>query len=231
MDEPVAIITGAGTGIGREVALLLGEAGYCLVLVGRREEMLTATAEAVGDAERTAVVTADVADPASGSAIVGRALVRWGRVDAVINNAGSVALAQIRETSADLLEQSFKVNAFAPALLIAAAWDDLLRTEGCVVIVSSMATSNPFPGLSAYASAKSAAESLARSIIAEGDNRIRAFNVAPGAVETDMLRDLWTDDEVPPEQCLDPHDVAEVVVDCVLGHRDEDAGEVIQLQK
>lgn len=233
-ESPVAIVTGAGTGIGRETCLLLAELGYRLALVGRRRDKLEATRDdiaAAGFGREVKVVAADLTEPASATAIVSAADDTWGRVDCLVNNAGGVEMVPIEETCDELLRRTFEVNTFSPARLIAVLWPIFRRQRcGCVVNVSSRATADPYPGLAAYAAAKSALESLARSVLTEGRALgIRSYIVAPGAVETPMLRSLWTEDELPPSQAMPPRDVAQVVVDCITGKREKDIGLTIRL--
>jgi NAD(P)-dependent dehydrogenase (short-subunit alcohol dehydrogenase family) len=91
-----------------------------------------------------------------------------------------------------------------------------------------MATIDPFPGLSLYAASKAAMESLTRSVRNEGyEAGIRAFNVVPGAVETQMLRSLFPITALPTEKALDPYVVAQVIADCVTGARHEASGSSI----
>ena len=97
-----------------------------------------------------------------------------------------------------------------------------------MVNVSSMATQDPFPGFFAYAASKAALNLMARSCATEGrEHGIRAFAVAPGAVETDMLRAAFGEDVIPREQTLDPDTVARVIVECVTGERDAQNGDTI----
>ncbi len=234
MDTPVAIVTGAGSGIGRETCLLLAEEGYALALVGRREQKLEAVRATIADSgceQEMEVIVADLLEPSSAKSITTRTIDRWGRIDCLVNNAGGVEIAPIEATDDDLLQRTFEVNVFSPARLIAASWPVFLRQEhGCVVNVSSMATADPFPGLSVYAAAKSALESLTRSIMNEGRSMgITAYCVAPGAVETPMLRSLWNEDELPPSQAMAPDEIAQVIVDCILGRREQDLGLTIRL--
>jgi len=234
MDAPVAIVTGAGTGIGRETCLMLAERGYALALVGRRAEKLEAVGAeiaAAGNDRETHAIAADLLEPSSAKTVVAATVDRWGRIDCLVNNAGGVEMAPIEATDDDLLQRTFEVNAFAPARLIAASWPIFRRQRrGCVVNVSSRSTLDPFPGLSVYAAAKSALESLTRSVMNEGRSMgITAYCVAPGAVETPMLRSLWNEDELPPSQAMAPDVIARVIVDCILGRREQDLGVTIRL--
>jgi short-subunit dehydrogenase len=225
---PVAIVTGAGSGIGAATARLLAEAGSALALVGRTADKLAATAKNVADALPIAV---DLSEPGAPGIVVDRTLQRWGRVDVLVNNAGTGALVPIDRTTDDVLLDAFRINAFAPIRLVALLWPTFLRQgSGCVVNVSSMATSDPFPGFTAYAAAKSALESLTRSIMNEGgEHGMRAYNVAPGAVETPLLRANFDTQQLPPERTLDPADVARVIVACIERRRDSDLGQTILL--
>ncbi len=234
--QPVAIVTGAGSGIGRETAVLLAKAGYRVSLVGRRKNKLQETQEDINSGDNAAAaamhVAADVSDPASAATIADRTLEAWGRVDVLVNNAAVSPLQPIEETNDDLLEQCFAVNTFGPMRLVARLWPTFARQSGgCVVNVSTLATVDPFPGLSVYGASKAALESLTRSIVNEGRKLgIRAYTIVPGAVETAMLRSLWNEDDVPPERALSPEQVAEVVVACVKGEREVDMGQTILLE-
>src|SRR5687768_586723 len=87
----IAVVTGAGSGIGRAVALTLVKAGYKVVLAGRRREALEATATAAGDAGATLVAPTDVSDPASVAALFEATKAKFGRLDLLFNNAGTGA--------------------------------------------------------------------------------------------------------------------------------------------
>ncbi|MGD9690983.1 MAG: SDR family oxidoreductase [Phycisphaerales bacterium] len=241
---PVAIITGAGSGIGRSLAVLLAQRGYALVLVGRTRSNLSHTASLTGAGERIEVAAGDVSDPFTSRHMVARAVERFGRLDALVNNAGLAPLSPIDRTTPEALERCFRINALAPGFATHFAWPVFARQHeahaagqpsvaaspprATVVNVSTIGTLDPFPGFFAYAAAKAATNLMAASIAKEGAKiGVRGFAVAPGAVETEMLRALFPPSALPPSACLAPDDVARVIVSCIEGERDADNGRVI----
>ena len=166
----------------------------------------------------------------------------FGRLDGIVSNAGWAPCMPIERHTPEIIRQTFEVNALGPAYLFAAGWKQFHAQNtkdhgagnkvsgGCIVLVSSMATLDPFPGLFAYAAAKSSLNSMARSALAESsDLGIRCFVVAPGAVETTMLRGVVDRDLLPTERALLPEQVAEVIAECVAGLRDEQVGQTLVL--
>ncbi len=216
---------------------MLSKQGYCLVLVARTLDALEKTAELC--AGESLCISADVAEPGAAVEIVGSTLARFGRIDALVNNAGLAPMAPIDRTNPEMVREVFAVNAHAPANLIAACWAVFARQHAekrlhppprgqCVVNVSSMATADPFPGLFAYAAAKAAVNLMAKSIAKEGaEIGVKGFSVAPGAVETPMLRAIVSKEALPTSQTLRPEQVAEVIVACLLGERDKENGGTI----
>lgn len=231
-DRRVSIITGAGSGVGRATAVLLGARGWTVVLVGRRRGALEETAEMVeGEA---LVLAADVATDAGARSIVRDTLGAFGRVDAIVNSAGAAPLKPVERFGWAELEALYRVNSIGPEITIAEAWPTLAAqhagggTVARIVNLSSMATVDPFPGLTPYAGSKAAVNLLTKGCANEGEAvGIRAFAVAPGAVETAMLRAIVSEDDLPPDQTLSPEQVAGVVVSCVVGERDDENGSVI----
>lgn len=223
----VSIITGAGSGIGRATAELLAAQGHHLCLVGRRLEQLEQTAAACSG--KPLCIDADIAAPAAAERVVASSIERFGRVDNLINNAGFAPLAEIDQSSPQLLEQVYQVNALGPARLIAACWPRFAKQKsGRVVNVSTLGTADPFPGFFAYAAAKCAVNSMARSCAIEGRTiGVKAFAVAPGAVETEMLRANFPPSRLPPTACLSPNAVAQVIVDCLTGKHDDRNGQTL----
>lgn len=230
-ETPVAAITGAGSGIGRAAAIMLARRGWRVSLAGRRQEPLEETARLCEEtgAAKPIVIPTDVADPEQARRLITTTVKQAGRLDALINNAGTAPLIPIEQTDLQTLHRTFEVNTYATAYTTMAAWPVFEQQRGgCVVNVSSVAGADPLPGFFAYGAAKAAVESFARSCAKEGaEHNIRAFAVAPGAVDTDMLHAALDEQTISQINLLRPEDVAEVIVGCLEGAYDDRPGGTI----
>jgi NAD(P)-dependent dehydrogenase (short-subunit alcohol dehydrogenase family) len=226
----VAIITGAGSGIGRATAIMLASRGWILTLVGRREQALRETEALLCGLGLT--IPTDISAASGCETVISETEARFGRIDVLVNNAGTAPMASIDKTPPAVVDQVFGINALAPAYLIHYVWPIFLRQQaGCIVNVSTMGTIDPFPGFFAYAAAKASVNLMARSCSKEGkEHGIRAFAVAPGAVETDMLRRIVPESSLPRSRTLSPEAVAHVILDCIEGKRDSEGGSVIPIE-
>jgi 3-oxoacyl-[acyl-carrier protein] reductase len=230
MSQPTAIITGAGRGIGRAAAVALAKDGYRLSLVSRSEAELEQTARLCGNAIITA---ADVCDLAAVEGVVHRTLSELGRVDALVHNAGLAPLGPIERLSPQQWRATIDTNLSAAYYFCRALWP-IWRKQGssAAVLVSSVAARDPFVGFAAYGAAKAGLNTFGLALAREGaEMGLRVHVVAPGAVETDMLRALMTPQEFPAEKTLDPADVAAVIAQCVRGDLKYTSGEVIYVHK
>ena len=227
---PVAIITGAGRGIGRATALELARRGYRLALVARGADGLNETARMAGGA---LCCPADVTKPEQMERVVQQALDRHGRIDAVVNNAGLAPVRPIVEMSPQEWRDVIETNLSAAFYLTRAAWPTFEKQRGGVVVnVSSAAARDPFPGFAAYGAAKAGLNLFGLSAAREGAAiNVRVHTVAPSAVETGMFRKLMTPDQYPAEKTLDPAEVARIIADCVTGELRHTSGEVIYVHK
>lgn len=227
---PIVILAGAGRGIGRATAVELARGGYRLVLAARSESELRETAGLAGDG---LVVATDVSKPEAVESLVHRTVEAFGRIDAIVNCVGLAPVVSIAEMSPSQWREVIDVNLSAAFYLCHYAWPVFERQGGGVVVnVSSMASRDPFAGFAAYGAAKAGLNVLGLSAAREGEQiGVRVHTVAPGAVETDMFRQIATPRQWPPEKTLDPADVARVIVQCVKGDLRYTSGEVIFVRK
>lgn len=226
-EERIAIVTGAGSGIGRAVAVQLGAAGYCVVLVSRNREKLEQTAEIV-DGE-TFIYPADVADADAVTILIEDVLASFGRIDALVHVAGFAEVLPIEQVTPEHWRRTVDVNLSAAVLLTAAVWPTFKsQGSGVIVNVSSMASIDPFPGFATYAAAKTGLNMFTQCTAREGEPiGVRAVAVAPGAVETPMLRSMFDEKMIPKDKTLSPDAVAGVICGCVTGERAFVNGETI----
>lgn len=229
-DHPVAIVTGAGTGIGRATALMLADRGYRLTLVGRRPDKLLEVSRTIGE-KRCLVIPADIGEATACEQIVGRTQRQFGRLDVLINNAGFAPLMAIDHTTPAIIDEIFRVNALGAAYLIHYAWPIFLEQgRGRIVNISTMGTVDPFAGFFGYAAAKASMNLMAKSCAKEGRLvDIKAFAIAPGAVETEMLRANFSEEKLPRNKTLPPERIATVVLECLEGKRDSENGKTITI--
>jgi len=229
-----ALVTGAGGGVGRATALLLADAGYAVVLTGKTEATLNrATAyirEKLPDAELHAH-PCDVTDSKAVQSLVEATLARYGRIDALANCAGSAPLQPITEMTDDIIDATIDVNLKSVLYLTRAVWPAFQKQKsGAVCNVSSMASIDPFVGFNVYAAAKAGVNLFTKAAADEGKGfNLIAAAVAPGAIETAMLRQNFPETMIPASKTLDPLVVAGVIRDVLTGARKVELGEVIAL--
>ncbi|WP_344416523.1 SDR family oxidoreductase [Pseudonocardia ailaonensis] len=214
----VAVVTGAGSGIGRVVARTLLDDGWSVALAGRRPEPLRDTAD--GHPEALAVPT-DVADPAAVDALFAAVRERWGRVDLLFNNAGGFGPAGTPdEIDVDAWRATVDVNLTGSFLCARAAFAAMRAQEpqgGRIINNGSISAHAPRPGSIAYTTTKHAITGLTKSISLDG----RAFGIACGQIDignaaTDMTAGIaagarQADGSVRPEPTFDARHVGEAV--------------------
>lgn len=187
-----AVVTGAGSGIGRATAHALADRGAQVLAVGRTWEKLVGTAR-----NRSSIVplSADVTAKTAPTTIVDTALETFGGLDVLVHGAGSLRRTPLGTVSADDFDRFMAVNLRAPLLITQAAMAPLTRAGGTVVNVSASFGQRGWPELSLYGAAKAGLDFFTRTWAGElADRGIRVVSVAPGPVETPILENNALDD-------------------------------------
>lgn len=189
IDGRVAIVTGAGRGIGAATAIALAEAGAHVVLGARSPDQLEATAEAVAaHGGQAVVVPGDLGERDGLAALVDQAIDVFGGVDIVVNNVGGAMPSPFLDTSEAAFDQALRFNVTSAFNLTQLAVPHLLeRGGGSVVNITSTAGHFAMRGMAAYGTAKAALIHLTRDLAQDLAPTIRVNAVSPGAIATSAL--------------------------------------------
>jgi 7-alpha-hydroxysteroid dehydrogenase len=186
LTEKVAMVTGAGKGIGREIALAYAEAGADVALLARTITDLEEVASEVEKRGRRAlIVPTDVMDLTALEPAVERTVVELGGIDILVNNAGGAVPAPFMDTRAEHMEWAFHFNVSAPVELTRLCVPKMLERDGGAVLnIGSMAGVHASRGFIAYGTAKAAIAHATKLMASDLGPRIRVNAILPGAVET-----------------------------------------------
>jgi NAD(P)-dependent dehydrogenase (short-subunit alcohol dehydrogenase family) len=219
----VAVVTGAGSGIGRAVSVALLEAGHRVALAGRRRSALQATlTDASGDPDRALVIPTDVTDPDAVHGLFERVIAAWGRVDLLFNNAGVFGSpASFDDVDLEQWRTVVDTNLTGSFLCAQAAFRAMKSQRpqgGRIINNGSISAHMPRPHAVAYTATKHAITGLTKTISLEG----RAFGIACGQVDignavTDLSAGigqgaLQPDGSVREEPMMDVRHAADAVV-------------------
>jgi NAD(P)-dependent dehydrogenase (short-subunit alcohol dehydrogenase family) len=194
MTGRVAVVTGAGSGIGRAVALALAGKGYKLVLAGRRPEPLQETAAMAGDAMVPPLcVPTDVSHPASVEALFAAAVAQFGRVDLLFNNAGvNGGRFGIEDMPVERFKEVLDINLTGAFLCLQAAFrtmKDQSPRGGRIINNGSISAYSPRPDTAAYCASKHGVLGLTKSASLEG----RKYDIAVGQVDIGNAASVFSD--------------------------------------
>ncbi len=191
----VAIVTGAGQGVGRGIALALASGGARVMLAGRTKAKLESVcAEIMAAGGEAEVIPVDVTNPADIETLVAQVADRHGGIDILVNNAQQAVLAPLLDIDDEGLLLTFESGPFAAFRMMKAAYPHMKRRGGGVIInlVSSTAINWDTSGTAAYSAAKQAIGAMTRAAASEwGPDGIRVNNIAPLAGSPAML--AWLD--------------------------------------
>jgi NAD(P)-dependent dehydrogenase (short-subunit alcohol dehydrogenase family) len=191
LKDRVALITGAGSGIGKAAALLLAKEGARIGALGRTEEELKETVEEIRKMKGQAIIlTADISQPAEMQRAVEGLAKEWGRIDIVFANAGINGVwAPIEELAAEEWDKTLGVNLKGTFLTVKYAVPWLKKRGGSVIITSSVNGTRIFSntGATAYSCSKAAQVAFTKMVALElADSRVRVNCICPGAIETNI---------------------------------------------
>lgn len=229
---PVALVTGAGRGIGRAVAVRLSAEGLRVALSARSEDQLAETAQAcLGP---TLVLPRDLTDPAAADDLVAAVTRAWGPVEVLVANAGAGTSARIEQTTDEDWQRMIDLNLTAPFRCLRAVVTPMRKAgAGRVVVIASIAAKAGQPYLSAYTASKHGVLGLVRAAAAElAATGVTVNAVCPGYVDTPMTEATVAgivemtgrtpvearrilNDKQPTGRLVTPEEVADVVWTCV----------------
>lgn len=184
-DNQVALVTGGSTGIGAAAALQLAREGARVLITGRHENTLKASAERH---ERISYIVADVSKPADVQRTLAEVRSRFQRLDILINNAGVAEIAPLADASVEHVRRTLDTNLHGVIETTRAALPLLRQAKGNVVNIVSTVADRPFANMSVYSASKAAVLALTRAWAKElASDGVRVNAVSPGPIETPIF--------------------------------------------
>ncbi len=232
VDGKAAIVTGGGTGVGRETALLLaGKGCHVAINYSRSKQEAEATGREIEAAGVRCVVShADVADDAACRSLVARAVERFGRLDIVVNNAGTthfIPHKNLEAVSDEVWQRIFAVNVVGPFQLARAAKEALTEAHGQIVNVASTAGLNAIGSSIPYCASKAALINMTMALARVLAPHVRVNAVAPGFITGRWLEQglgpayervkTAAEGRAPLKKVCDPIDVARAILSLIEG--------------
>lgn len=223
MKNKVVIVTGAGTGLGKAVAIKLAEEGAQVVLVGRRKEKLQDVAQIIKNSGgQSLIIPADITDQDDVQRLRDQVLEQTGRIDVLINNAGGTgAHIPIHDMTLETWDDNIRLNLYSP-FLVTKTFLPIMRAQqyGRIVSITSIMANLNYPGFGAYSSAKAGLEALMRTIaIEEAKHGILVNMFDPGNLRTEQN----------PRGEKEPDSVVDKIVNLASLTENGSSGEVVRV--
>ena len=209
----VAIVTGAGRGIGRAISVALAKEAATIVLTARAIDKLKEAAQLVTAAGGKAhIIPAELTDEQSIKNLVRAAGERFSRLDILVNNAGITHSAKLEETATEDWDRCHNVNARAPFILCREALPLLKKAQAAYIInIASVVGVKGYPLQSAYTASKHALRGMTISLSEElKSSNIRVHLLCPGGVDTDLVQKVRPD--IKRKDLMQPEEIAELVL-------------------
>lgn len=213
-----AIITGASSGIGAATAKLLNKNGYNVVLAARRIEKLDVLSKELDVNHH--IVQTDVTQVADVERLVKESIEKFGAIDVLVNNAGLGMVAPMHEGKLEDWHKMFNVNVNGLLSCIHKALPHLLKSEGTVINIASVAAHEVFPNTVVYCATKHAVNAITVGMRKEFRDKVKVCNISPGAVQTEFLEQSAVNEQTKQmkdyffnNETLQSEDIAEAILD------------------
>ncbi|MFT7035574.1 MAG: NAD(P)-dependent dehydrogenase (short-subunit alcohol dehydrogenase family) [Cyclobacteriaceae bacterium] len=191
LKDKIFIITGATSGMGREIAVRFAGEGASVVLSGRNQERGQEVEKEIKNQNGRALFLAgDVADPSYNEQLVDTAIDNFGKLNGVVTNAGILGLGSVTELSLEDWDQTFKTNISSVFYLLKYAIPEIVKNdEGVTIVNASIAAFKSFPNHAAYCASKAGLVALVKQVAVDYGPKIRINSICPGPVDTPMIWD------------------------------------------
>lgn len=212
-----AIITGAGSGIGKEVAIQLSKNKEYnnIAILGRNRMALEETSKLMNNQEtEVSIWDVDLQKPQDIPPIIEAIFEKYGSIDALLNIAGYTDPQPLLQTSLASMETTYKVNVFSPFVLMKETVRYMKKTGGKILNVASTAGMTPRPGWLSYSSSKASVISMSQTLTEElSEYGIKVYCVSPGRCATKLRKRLAPNED--PTTIMQPDEVAKVICDLI----------------
>src|SRR6478609_6945527 len=241
----VIIVTGSTTGIGKAIAIKCVSEGASVIIHGLEQDLGNEVMKELGN-EKAVLHIEDISIEGAADRLVRVAVEKFGRLDAIVNNAAAVVSSNIHSTDIAFFQKVLAINTIAPFALIKAALPHLTETYGCVLNIGSVNAYSGEPNLFAYSVSKGALMTMTRNLgdTLHRENRVRVNQINPGWVltETEILRkrehglsEDWYKDlpdvYAPAQRILWPKEIAAAAVYWLSDESGPISGQVVDLEQ